>query len=180
YPKNELINYLQSNGVRFGADLNAYTSFDETVYQLPIPTDDPNIVKNGVQILRDWSQDILLETEEIDKERGVIIEEKRLGKGAGERMQNQYLPVLFNHSRYAERLPIGKEDVLMNFKPETIRAFYDKWYRPDLQALIVVGDIDVEEMEKLIIEKFSDLETPDNAPERKLYTIPLKGENQFI
>src|SRR5690606_16338343 len=93
YPKNDLINYLQSNGVRFGADLNAYTSFDETVYQLPIPTDDPKIVANGIQILRDWAQDILLETEEIDKERGVIIEEKRLGKGAGERMQNQYLQI---------------------------------------------------------------------------------------
>ncbi|EOR96301.1 putative Zinc protease pqqL [Arcticibacter svalbardensis MN12-7] len=180
YPKNELINYLQTNGVRFGADLNAYTSFDETVYQLPIPTDNPEIVKNGIQILRDWSQNILLATEEINKERGVIMEEKRLGKGAGERMQSKYLPVLFNHSRYAERLPIGKENILLSFKPETIRQFYSKWYRPDLQALIVVGDIDVEEIEKLIIAKFSDLKNPKDAPERKEYSIPLNGSNQFI
>lgn len=180
FPKNDLISYLQKNGVRFGADLNAYTSFDETVYQLPLPTDNPDIVKNGVQILRDWSQDILLEGTEIDKERGVIMEEKRLGKGASERMQNKYLPVIFNHSRYAERLPIGKDDVLKGFSHGTIRNFYSKWYRPDLQALIVVGDIDVEAMEKLIIDKFSDLKTPKNAPEREYFSIPLKGANQFL
>jgi zinc protease len=180
FPKNELINYLQTNGVRFGADINAYTSFDETVYQLPLPTDDPNIIKNGLQILRDWAQDILLESEEIEKERGVIIEEKRALKGASDRMQKQYLPMLLNHSRYAERLPIGTEEILLNFKPETIREFYKRWYRPDLQGLIVVGDINVDEMEKWIIEKFSDLKNPSNAIERKRYSVPLNGVNQFM
>ena len=87
YPKNELISYLQKAGVRFGADLNAYTSFDETVYQLPIPTDDPDLFKNGMQIMRDWAQDALLDQVEIDKERGVVLEDKRLCNGAGERMQ---------------------------------------------------------------------------------------------
>ncbi|HEY9343384.1 MAG TPA: insulinase family protein, partial [Hanamia sp.] len=180
FPKNELINYLQTNGVRFGADINAYTSFDETVYQLPLPTDNPEIVKNGLQILRDWAQGILLESDEIEKERGVIIEEKRIGKGASERMQKQYLPMLFNHSRYADRLPIGTEEVLLKFKPDIIREFYKKWYRPNLQAIIVVGDINVDEMEKLVIEKFSDLKNPSNPEKRTEYKVPLNGANQFM
>lgn len=180
FPKNELINYLQTNGVRFGADINAYTSFDETVYQLPLPTDDPEIIKNGLQILRDWAQDILLESEEIEKERGVIIEEKRTRKGAADRMQKQYLPMLLNHSRFVDRLPIGTEEVLLNFKPKTIRDFYKKWYRPDLQGLIVVGDINVDEMEGWIIEKFSDLKNPPNPIERTKYIVPLTNANQFM
>ncbi len=180
FPKNELINYLQTNGVRFGADINAYTSFDETVYQLPLPTDDPEIVKNGLQILRDWAGDILLESEEIEKERGVIIEEKRTRKGAADRMQKEYLPMLLNHSRFVDRLPIGTEEILMNFKPETIREFYKKWYRPDLQALVVVGDVNVDQMEKWIIEKFSDLKNPSDSKVRTRYSVPLSGSNQFM
>src|SRR5690606_9773634 len=155
FPKNDLVNYLQKAGVRFGGDLNAYTSFDETVYQLPSPSDDPEVLKNGIQIMRDWAQDATLDPVEIDKERGVVLEEKRLGKGAQQRMQDKYLPMLFNNSRYSHRLPIGTEEVLKNFSPETIRQFYTDWYRPDLQALIVVGDIDVAEMEAMIKEKFS-------------------------
>jgi len=180
YPKNELVNYLQKTGVRFGADLNAYTSFDETVYQLPIPSDDPAIVKHGLQIMRDWAQDATLETVEIDKERGVVLEEKRLGKGAQQRMQDKYLPMLFNNSRYSNRLPIGTEDVLKNAKPETIKQYYKDWYRPNLQALIVVGDIDVAQMEKMIKEKFSDLKNPVKQLPRIKYSIPLAGKNQFI
>ncbi|MGX5688297.1 M16 family metallopeptidase [Arcticibacter tournemirensis] len=180
FPKNELVNYLQKSGVRFGADLNAYTSFDETVYQLPLPTDDPELFKNGMQIMRDWAQDALLDPSEIDKERGVILEEKRLGKGAQERMQNKYLPMLFNNSRYAKRLPIGTEEVLKNFKPEAIRQFYKDWYRPDLQALIVVGDVNVAQVEKMIISLFSDLKNPVKPLPRTKYTIPLLNKNQFI
>lgn len=180
FPKNELVNYLQKSGVRFGADLNAYTSFDETVYQLPLPTDDPELFKNGMQIMRDWAQDALLDPSEIDKERGVILEEKRLGKGAQERMQNKYLPMLFNNSRYAKRLPIGTEEVLKSFKPETIRQFYKDWYRPELQALIVVGDVNVAQVEKMIISMFSDLKNPAKPLPRTKYTIPLLNKNQFI
>lgn len=180
FPKNDLVNYLQKAGVRFGADLNAYTSFDETVYQLPIPSDDPEVLKNGFQIMRDWAHGATLDVTEIDKERGVVLEEKRLGKGAQQRMQDKYLPMLFNNSRYSNRLPIGTEDVLKNFKPETIRKFYQDWYRPDLQALIVVGDIDVNAIESMIKAKFSDLKTPPNAPKRTKYTIPLINKNQFI
>ncbi len=180
YPKNDLVNYLQKAGVRFGADLNAYTSFDETVYQLPIPTDDPEIFKNGMQIMRDWAQDASLDVEEINKERGVVLEEKRLGKGAAQRMQEKYLPMLFNNSRYSDRLPIGTEEVLANFKPETIKQFYADWYRPDLQALIVVGDINVDEVEAMIKTKFGDLKKPTKPRARTAYNIPLNGKNQFI
>lgn len=180
YPKNELVSYLQKSGIRFGADLNAYTGFDETVYQLPIPTDDPSILKNAMQIMRDWAQNATLDPSEIEKERGVVLEEKRLGKGAQERMQNQYLPMLFNNSRYSSRLPIGTEQILKNFKPETINQFYKDWYRPNLQALIVVGDVDVNAIEQTIKAKFSDLKNPATAKPRTDYKIPLTGKNQFI
>lgn len=180
FPKNDLVNYLQKAGVRFGADLNAYTSFDETVYQLPIPSDDPEVLKNGIQIMRDWAQDATLDPTEIDKERGVVLEEKRLGKGAQQRMQDKYLPMLFNNSRYSNRLPIGTEEVLKNFTPATIQQFYKDWYRPDMQALIVVGDIDVAAMEATIKAKFSDLKNPAKPRERTNYAIPLINKNQFI
>ncbi|TZF85579.1 insulinase family protein (plasmid) [Pedobacter sp. BS3] len=180
FPKNELVNYLQKNGVRFGADLNAYTGFDETVYQLPIPTDDPEVFKNAMQIMRDWAQDATLDTTEINKERGVVLEEKRLGKGAQERMQNKYLPVLLNNSRYSKRLPIGTEEVLKSFNRATLYNFYKTWYRPNLQALIVVGDIDVNQVEQQIKAKFSDLKNPAKPAVRTKYTIPLLNKNQFI
>jgi len=180
YPKNDLVNYLQKAGIRFGADLNAYTNFDETVYQLPIPTDDAELFKHGMQIMRDWAQDATLDPVEIDKERGVVLEEKRLGKGANQRMQTQYLPVLLNNSRYSNRLPIGTEEVLENFKPETIQQFYKDWYRPNLQALIVVGDIDVQAVEQMIKAKFSDLKNPAHPRSRTNYRVPLLDKNQFI
>ncbi|HUH33424.1 MAG TPA: insulinase family protein, partial [Daejeonella sp.] len=178
FPKNELVGYLQKAGVRFGADLNAYTSFDETVYQLPIPTDDPEVFKNGMQIMRDWAQDATLDAVEIDKERGVVLEEKRLGKGATQRMQDKYLPMLFNNSRYSNRLPIGTEEVLKNFKAETLRQFHTDWYRPDLQALIVVGDVDVNAVEQMIKTQFSTLKAPTKARQRVEYNIPLLNKNQ--
>jgi len=180
FPKNEMVSYLQKAGVRFGADLNAYTSFDETVYQLPIPTDDPVILKNGFQIMRDWAQEATLDSLEIEKERGVILEEKRLGKNAQQRLQYKYLPVILNQSRYSNRLPIGTEEVLKNFTSSTIRSFYTDWYRPNLQALIVVGDIDVNATENTIKEMFSDLKSPAKPRERTDYTIPLIQKNQFF
>src|SRR5689334_13630852 len=115
YPKNDLVHYLQQSGVRFGADLNAYTSFDETVYQLPIPSDSPALLHNGLLIMRDWAANATLDSGEINDERGVVLEEKRLGKGAQERMRTKYLPVILNDSRYSDRLPIGTDSVLNNF-----------------------------------------------------------------
>ncbi len=179
FPKNELVSYLQKAGVRFGSDLNAFTSFDETVYQLPIPTDNPELLQGGFQIMRDWAQDATLDSLEIEKERGVILEEKRLGKNAQQRMQYKYLPIILNQSRYSNRLPIGTEEVLKNFTPATIRSFKSDWYRPDLQALIVVGDIDVKATEKTIKDLFSSLKSPSKPRPRIEYTVPLLQKNQF-
>jgi zinc protease len=180
FPKNELVNYLQKAGVRFGADLNAYTSFDETVYQLPLPTEDPALVSNGLLIMRDWAQEALLDSVEIEKERGVVLEEERLGKGAGERMSRRMYPMLLNHSRYADRIPIGLDSILIHFRPGTIRSFHHDWYRPDLQALIIVGDIDAAAMERQVKKEFSTLKNPANERARPEYTVPLTGRRQFL
>ncbi|HET9434088.1 MAG TPA: pitrilysin family protein, partial [Chitinophagaceae bacterium] len=173
FPKNELVDYLQKTGVEFGADLNAYTSFDETVYILPIPTDDPTVVEKGFTVLEDWAFNNLFDKNEVEKERGVVLEESRLSKGSFERMSRQYFPRLFNGSKYAERLPIGKDDVLKNFKHETLKSFYKTWYRPNLMAVIVVGDIDPSEAEKKIKAHFSKFTNPPNATARPAI-IPIK------
>jgi len=180
FPHNELIDYLQKAGVRFGADINAYTSFDETVYQLPIPSDNPKLLNDGIEIMRDWAHGALLDPVEIDKERGVVLEEKRLGKGAGERMRRAYWPVILNNSRYAVRIPIGLDTVLDNFKRPAIARFYNDWYRPDLQALVIVGDINADSLEKVVKARFSDLKNPVHERVRSKYTVPLTGKNQFI
>src|SRR5215217_5075983 len=138
FPKNELVNYLQKNGVKFGADLNAYTGFDETVYILPISSDDPKVVEKAFTVLEDWAFNNLFDKNEIEHERGVVLEESRLSKGAQERMSRQYFPLLFNGSLYAQRLPIGKDSILRTFKPATLRSFYKQWYRPNLMAVVVV------------------------------------------
>ncbi|HZX73213.1 MAG TPA: insulinase family protein [Cyclobacteriaceae bacterium] len=173
FPKNSLVNFLQTSGVRFGADLNAYTSFDQTVYQLPIPTDDLALFGKGFDILLNWAGHVSFDGTEIDNERGVILEEERLrGKNMQERITKQIYPVLMANSRFADRLPIGKTDILKNFQHQLIKDFYRDWYRPDLQAVIAVGDFDVTAVEKMIIEKFSTLKNP--ASERKLldYKVP--------
>ena len=173
FPKNEIINYLQKAGVRFGADLNAYTAFDQTVYQLPIPTDSAAVFRTGFKILANWAGKISMDGDEIDRERGVIIEEDRQrGKNAQERISKQLLPLLLKDSRYAIRIPIGKIDLLKTFTHDKIRNFYADWYRPDLQAVIAVGDFDVNEVEKLIIANFSDLKNPLKERERLKYDLP--------
>jgi zinc protease len=175
FPKNELVNFLQKSGVRFGADLNAYTGFDETVYMLPVPTDSMEVFKKGMQILEDWAHNATLDPAEIDKERGVVLEESRTGKGAQARMRDKYFPVILNNSQYAKRLPIGKDDILKNFKYEVLNQFHKDFYRPDLEGVAVVGDIDVAMVEKMIIEKFSGIKNPANPKERVKYNIPLTG-----
>ncbi|TDE16466.1 M16 family metallopeptidase [Dyadobacter psychrotolerans] len=175
FPKNELVNFLQKTGVRFGADLNAYTSFDETVYMLPIPTDSAGLLDRGLQVLEDWAHGALLDPSEIEKERGVVLEESRMGRGAQQRMRDKYFKMILNNSRYAERLPIGKDSILKAFKPETIKAFYKDWYRPDLMAVIAVGDFDPAKVEATIIQKFSSIPVPVKPKKRTEYTIPLDG-----
>ncbi|SDE99107.1 zinc protease [Dyadobacter soli] len=178
FPKNELVNFLQKTGVRFGADLNAYTGFDETVYMLPIPTDSAGLLEKGIQVLEDWANGALLDPSEIEKERGVVLEESRMGRGAQQRMRDKFLKVILNNSRYAERLPIGKDSILKSFKPETIKAFYQDWYRPDLMAVIAVGDFDVAKVEALITQKFGSIKPPVNPKKRIRYDIPLDGSTK--
>lgn len=173
FPKNEMINYLQKAGVRFGADLNAYTGFNQTVYQLPIPTDSTEVFKNGFKILANWAGKVSMNGADIDNERGVIVEEDRQrGKNAQQRMSNQLLPFLLVNSQYAKRIPIGKVEVLENFTHDKIRSFYTDWYRPNLQTVIAVGDFDVKEVENLIKVNFSDLKNPANPKTRVMYNLP--------
>ncbi len=175
FPKNELVDFLQKSGVRFGADLNAYTSFDETVYMLPVPTDSIEVFKKGIQILEDWAHNATLDPTEIDKERGVVLEESRTGKGAQARMRDKFFPIILNNSQYAKRLPIGKDDILKNFKYDVLKQFHQDFYRPDLEAVAVVGDVDVAMVEKMIIEKFSGIQNPANEKPRTKYKIDLSG-----
>src|SRR6185503_13432343 len=173
FPKNELVNYLQKAGIKFGADLNAYTSFDETVYQLPLPTDSAQVFEKGFSILANWAAYQTFDPKEIDAERGVVLEEERLrGKNAQERLSQQTLPVILNNSRYAQRLPIGKEDILKTFGPEAIKSFYHEWYRLDLEAVIAVGDFDPRVVAKFIREYFSLLANPPGEKPRTQYTVP--------
>jgi zinc protease len=176
FNKNELVDYLQSIGVKFGAHLNAYTSFDETVYILPIPTDNEEKLEKGFQILEDWAFNASLTEEEIDKERGVVLEEYRLGLGAGKRMLSKYLPKLMYNSHYAERLPIGTKEVLENFTYEDLREFYRDWYRPDLMAVVAVGDVDVAVLEEKIKSHFGHYKAKENPKERKEYSVPNHDE----
>ena len=179
FAKQELIDYLELIGMRFGADLNAYTSFDETVYMLTVPTDSVAFVEKGFQILEDWAHGISFESEEIDSERGVIVEEWRLGKGAGQRMREKQLPIILKGSRYAERLPIGEKAVLDTFHHDLIRQFYKRWYRPELMGLVAVGDFDPAWIESLIHEHFSRLVSQPDAPERIVYPVPGHEETLF-
>jgi len=172
FPKNELVDYLQSIGVRFGADLNAYTSFDETVYMLPIPLDKPENLDNGLTVIHDWAYFANLSDEEIDKERGVVLEEYRLGLGANKRMLAKWLPVAYKGSKYAERLPIGKKEILENFKYETLKRFHKDWYRPDLEAVIVVGDINPKEIEAKLKTLFADIPKKENPRKRETFEVP--------
>ncbi|TDD78676.1 M16 family metallopeptidase [Flavobacterium caseinilyticum] len=176
FPKNELVDYLQSIGVKFGQHLNAYTSFDETVYFLPIPSDSPEKLEKGFQIIEDWAFNTVLTPEEIDKERGVVLEEYRLGLGAQKRMLGRYISKMMHESHYAERLPIGQKEVLEKFKHQSLINFYKDWYRPNLMSVIVVGDIDVAEMEKKIVSHFSGYKNPANEKPRKFYDVPNHKE----
>ena len=176
FPGNQMIDNLQNIGVRFGRHLNAYTGFDETVYILPIPIENPGNLDIGMKIIEDWAFNAILSDAEINKERGVILEELRLGLGADKRMLDEYLPKTLYNSHYAKRLPIGKREIIENFDPEIIRRFHRDWYRPDLMALVVVGDIDPKDIETRIKEQFSKYRNPQNKRERIVYEIPNHKE----
>ncbi|MBO6117869.1 MAG: insulinase family protein [Bacteroidales bacterium] len=176
FPGNDLTDALQKEGITFGRDDNAYTSFDQTVYQLTLPTDKPELFNLGLKVLGGWASGMLMTDSQIDDERGVIIEEWRLGQGASDRMRQKTWPIILKGSKYADRLPIGTVENLKNFKYSSIRNFYKKWYRPDNQAVIVVGDFDADEMVQKIKDYFSMTAKPDTPLVRPEESIPDNKE----
>lgn len=176
FEKNEMVDFLESLGMGFGPDLNAYTSFDETVYQLKVPTEDPEIVDRAFLILSDWAGGITNTDEALVGERGVVIEEWRGRRGAGTRIRDLQFPVMFPDSRYSERLPIGKIEVLENFDFNRLRDFYRDWYRPDLISVVAVGDLDIEQTRALITRHFSGLSMPETLRKRESFVHPPHAE----
>ena len=173
FPEQALVDFFETIGMRFGPDLNAYTSFDETVYMLTIPTDDPAIEEQAFDVLADWATCALLTEEEIDKERGVVVEELRArNETAQGRIQEQLLDVLLHGSLYAVRDPGGEPDIIRTADYDTIRRYYDDWYRPDLMAVVAVGDFDPDRIEQLIRERFASIDLRPDAPERGSFQAP--------
>ncbi|MFV0417726.1 MAG: M16 family metallopeptidase [Dysgonomonas sp.] len=178
YPgKKTMLNYLETIGVKFGANVNAYTSFDETVYNLSdVPVIRQTIIDSCLLVLHDWSGFIALKDEQIDEERLVIKEEWRTRSGAQTRIWDKQLPVIFKDSKYADRMPIGKMEVVENFPYQTLRDYYHTWYRPDLQGIVIVGDINVDEVEAKIKTMFADIPKPVNPAERVYHPVPDNEE----
>lgn len=179
FKKNELINFLESIGVKFGNELNASTSFDETIYKLQVPTDKPELMDKGLLVLEDWAHGLAFDDAEIDKERGVITEEWRSGRGADMRMFDKQFPILFKNSKYAERLAIGDINIIKNFEHPTLKKFYKDWYRPDLMAVAAVGDFDKKEMEALIKKHFEGIEPVASPRVRENAAVPMHEETLF-
>jgi len=176
-----IIDFTRSLGVEFGSDLNAYTSIDQTVYRVcDVPTKRATALDSCLLILKDWSNGLLLEADEIDKERDVVHNEWRLGEGPSQRMITRSLPKMYPGSKYGLRMPIGLMSVIDSFKPQTLRAYYHKWYRPDNQAIIVVGDVDVDHMEAKIKELFGGIKVDANAPKVVPEAVPDNKEAIYI
>ena len=180
YPGNELITYLEGVGTSFGPHLNAHTSFDETVYKLMVPTDNEDVYSEAFQVLDDWACCLTFADEEIEKERGVVLEEWRTRQGASDRITQQTIPLTYHDSKYAERLPIGTEESLKTFEPDAARRFYNDWYRPELAAVIVVGSVDPDKTQALIEQHFSDWKSPETPRERTRFTIPPHDETLAV
>src|SRR3954468_19351437 len=176
FKPGELISYFESTGARLGPHVNAYTSFEDTIYMLDLPSDKPEIVQKGLTAFADFAGGLTLDPKEIDKERGVVIEEWRGGLGAGSRVRDKQIPVLFYHSRYAERLPIGKPEILRSFPPARLKAFYDTFYRPDRMAVIAVGDMDQQRLEEMVTAAFGGLKPRAPEPPARKVTVPLHEE----
>lgn len=180
FAKNEIVQFIESIGMRFGGDLNASTSFDETIYKLQVPTDRKENIETAFQILDDWATSLTLDPEEFEMERGVVIEEWRGGQGAGQRIRDQQLPVLLRGSRYADRLPIGSLESLQGLKVDALRRFYNDWYRPDLMAVIAVGDFDAAEIERVLRAHFESIPAASNPRPRPAYEVPTQSDTQIL
>jgi len=172
FAKNDIVKYLESIGVRFGADLNAQTGFDETIYILPVPTDSAGILEKSFRFLGDVASGILFDSADVVAERGVVLSEWRTGLGAGERIRDQQFPVIFRGSRYAERLPIGLPEIIEKANPAPLRRFWRDWYRPDLMAVIAVGDADPARLEALIRTTFGPIPKRTAPRPRTVATVP--------
>jgi zinc protease len=176
FKPGELVKYLESIGARFGPDANAYTSFDETVYMLDLPADRDSLLLRGLDAMGDYAARATLSDEEIEKERGVVLDEWRRGLGSGSRLRDKHFPVLFHGSRYGQRLPIGKPEVIEKASPQRLRDFYTTWYRPERMAIVAVGDVDLDAMEARLREQFADVPASDRVPERPSYEVPPHEE----
>lgn len=179
FKPGELVQFLESIGARFGPHVNASTSFDETIYMLDVPTDREGYVDRGLLALRDFASGISLLPDEVDKERGVVIEEWRGRLGAGSRITDQQLPVIFRGSRYADRLPIGTPEILKSFPRERLVDFYRRWYRPDRMAIIVVGDIDPDEAQKLVEKRFGSIPAAAGQVPEVDRQVPAQAETLY-
>jgi len=179
FPRQALVSYLESIGMQFGPEVNAYTSQNETVYMLQVPTDKPELLDTGLRILEEWAHRISFEDAEVDKERGVVIEEWRLGRGADERMSDAQMPILYKGSRYAERNVIGDPEILRNASYETIKRYYHDWYRPDLMAVVAVGDFDAAAVEARIRELFGAIPARAQPRPRLQPEVPDHAETLF-
>lgn len=179
FPGGEIPAFIQRLGMRFGAHVNAHTSFDETVYQLQIPTDNRSVIDRSILIMEDWAHGVSFERDEVEKERGVVLEEWRLGLGAEARIRDAQMPVLLKGARYADRSPIGRPEILQNVTPERLRQFYSDWYRPDLMAVVAVGDFDAAMVEQMIVSHFRDIPRPTTAKPRPLYTVPPHPDTRY-
>ena len=173
FKPGELISYFESTGARLGPHVNAYTSFEETVYMLEVPTDKPEFVRQGLTALADFAGGLAFDPAEVARERGVVLEEWRGRLGAGSRVQDQQIPVLFHQSRYAARLPIGKPEIIQGAPVERLRAFYDAWYRPEHMSLVVVGAADPDTIEATLRELFSPVKARAMAIPRQPSGVPL-------
>lgn len=179
FPKSSIIDFVEKSGIRFGADLNAYTNFDETVYTLQVPTDKPELLNKGFEILRDWAGDVTFEPEEVEKERGVVLEEWRLGRGAGMRLFDKTAPIVFYGSKYAERITIGKPDIIKKAPRDTVVRFYKDWYRPDNMAVIAVGDFTAADVEAKIKSEFASL-PPAAKNAKPRVTVPMPAHEKTM
>jgi zinc protease len=172
FPGQSIIQFMESIGMRAGPSINAFTSFDETVYMLQIPTDKPEVMDKAFLVLEDWAHNYSFDPKEIDRERGVIVEEWRLGRGAAARMRDKQFPILLKGARYAERLPIGTKESIETFKHDVLKRFYTDWYRPDLMAVVAVGDFDKAAVEGLIKQHFASIPAAKNPGPRPTFDVP--------
>jgi len=179
FPGQDIPAFMQSLGMRFGAHVNAHTGFDETVYELQIPTDNPSVIDRSLLIMEDWAHRVSFEPTEVEKERGVVLEEWRLGLGAESRIRDAQMPVLLKGARYADRSPIGRPEIIQNVSPARLKQFYADWYRPELMAVIVVGDVDPTAVEAMVRAHFAPIPPSGSARPRPNYAVPPRPDTLY-